>query len=594
MKTLILFTTILAAMASAQTPTIQYTLGMSKPHTHLFEVEASFTRLPASEKTIDFIMPAWRTGRYVLFDFAGAVQEFSAVGENSKLLEWSKIDKETWRIQKQGSSVTVRYKVFANEFNARTKGLNSDHAFLDPASVFMYVDKYKNFPLQLVVNPFKDWHVTTGLDAVGSSKTKFSAPNFEYFADCPIEIGNQKDFEFDVEGKRHVLMVYGDGNYDQKKLITDMTTLVKANKEFWGELPYERYIFMLHLTPSAGGGTEHINSTIMGARPLAFKNPDSYRGFLGLTSHEYFHTWNVKQLRPAGIHPYDFSKENYVKELWIAEGGTDYYGALFLARNNFLTTENYLQSLAGSVQQDRLKPGNRVQSVTESSFDAWVKFWRNSPNSYNSESDYYDKGGNLFFLLDMEIRQSSANKSSLDDVMKAMFQRFRLGKKGYTVDDFQKASEEFAGKSLKNFFEDYVHGTKPLEWEKAFGYTGLELVPRDTTLKPWLGAFTSDAGAGARINRLAAGSPAYDAGMNLGDEILAMNGLRVRTSDLNQRIPEMKAGEKLKFAVFRDDMLREFEVTLHNQEVPPYKLVKTKNPTDLQKAIYTAWLKTTW
>jgi len=246
------------------------------------------------------------------------------------------------------------------------------------------------------------------------------------------------------------------------------------------------------------------------------------------------------------------------------------------------------------VQQDRLKPGNRIQSATESSFDAWVKFWRNSPNSYNAESDFYDKGANLFFVLDMEIRQISGNKASLDDAMKAMFQRFRLGKKGYTVDDLQKVAEEFAGKSLKSFFEDYVHGTKPLEWEKGFGYAGLELVPRDTTLKPWLGAFTNDAGAGARINRLAAGSPAYEAGMNLGDEIVAMNGMRVRTADLNQRIPEMKAGEKLKFTVFRDDMLREFEVTLRNPETPAYKLVKTKNPTEMQKAIYGGWLKMAW
>jgi len=177
-------------------------------------------------------------------------------------------------------------------------------------------------------------------------------------------------------------------------------------------------------------------------------------------------------------------------------------------------------------------------------------------------------------------------------VMKTMFQRFRLGKKGYTVDDFQKVAEEFAGKSLKGFFGDYVHGTKPLEWEKAFSYAGLELVPRDTTLKPWLGAFTNDAGTGARINRLAAGSPAYEAGMNMGDEIVAMNGMRVRTADLTQRIPEMKAGERIKFTVFRDDLLREFDVTLRNQEVPAYKLVKTKNPTELQKAIYAGWLKT--
>lgn len=581
-------------MTYSQTPSIHYTLGMSKPSTHLFELEVALTNLPANDTHIDFLIPAWRTGRYVIFDFAGSVQEFSADDGNKKPLRWSKIDKQTWRVEKQGGSITVRYKVFANEFNMRTKGLNDEHGFVDPASAFMYVDAYKNLPLHVTVDPFGKWHVTTGLEAVKGAKNKFFAPNFEYLADCPIEVGNQKDHEFRVEEKNHVFMVFGEGNMDPEKTITDITKLIKANKEFWGELPYERYVFMLHLTPSAGGGTEHINSTIMGMRPLLFKNPAAYQGFMGLVSHEYFHTWNVKQLRPSGIHPYDFSIENYVRELWIAEGTTDYYGPLLLVRNNFITTENFLQRLANSVQQDRLKPGNRIQTLTESSFDAWIKYWRNSPNAYNVEADYYDKGADVSLLLDMEIRQSSGNKASLDHVMKAMFQRFRLDAKGYTVEDFQEVCEEFSGKDLKQFFADYVHGVKALDWERSLGYAGLELTARDSAHSPWLGAQTRDEGSGARITRIVAGSPAQEAGLDQGDEILSINGFRVRTQDLLQRIPEMKAGDKLTFTVFRDDKLREFEVTLKNHPVPAYRLGKVKNPSDEQKAIYETWLRTKW
>jgi len=230
----------------------------------------------------------------------------------------------------------------------------------------------------------------------------------------------------------------------------------------------------------------------------------------------------------------------------------------------------------------------------ETSFDAWVKLWRERPNAYNAESDYYDKGAAVSFLLDMEIRQNSGNKSSLDDVMKTMYQRFRLGKKGYTVDDFQRVAEEFSGKNLKSFFDDFVHGTKPLEWEKYLGFAGLQLSARDTIQQPWLGVQTTDAGAGARVIRINADSPAYEAGLDLGDEILSMNGFRVRTQDLQQRIPEMKAGERVKLAVFRDDRLREFEVTLKNQSVPAYRIQKVKDPTSLQKSIFESWLKTTW
>jgi predicted metalloprotease with PDZ domain len=566
---------------------------MSKPSTHLFEVEIALKNL--AEEHLDLIMPAWRTGRYVIFDFAGGVQEFSVTGFDGKSLPWTKIDKQTWRIETGGSrSITARYKVYANEFNSRTRGLNDEHAFADPASLFLYVNKYKHLPLELKVVPFAEWHVTTGLDPSPKEKNLFTAPNYEYFADCPMEIGNQKDFEFEVEGKKHVLMIYGTGTWDEKKIISDIAKLVKANKEFWGALPYERYIFMLHVTPSAGGGTEHINSTIMGAHPFVFSNSDRYTGFLGLVSHEFFHTWNVKQLRPSGIQPYDFSKENYVKELWIAEGGTDYYGSLFLARNGFLSPERFLEQVAAGIQSERLRPGNRIQSAAESSFDAWVKFWRETQNSYNSEADYYEKGAQIFVCLDLEIRENSQNSASLDDVMRTMFQTYRLGAKGYTVEDFQKVAEQKAGKNLSAFFQDYVFGTKPLPWERSLGYAGLEVLPKDTVMKPWLGVQTTNTGNAVRVTRVVAGSPAYDAGLDVGDEILAMNGFKVRGNDLQQRVSEMKAGETVKITVFRDDKLRAIDVILQNQSVPSYKLAKTKNPSNLQRAIYETWLKAKW
>jgi len=596
MKFLCLFiiTFITPTMTQVQNPTIHYKLGISEPSTHLFEVEISFENLPASEKQFDLMMPAWRTGRYVIFDFAGGVQEFSAVGDGGKPLRWNKVDKQTWRIETQGRTLTARYKVYANEFNSRTRGLNDEHAFVDPASVFMYVEKFKSLPLEIEIIAPMGWHTTTGLDGVQGKTNRYTAPNYEYFADCPIEIGNQKDFEFDVEGKKHVLMIYGAGNWDEKKIIPDISKLVKANKEFWGELPYERYIFMLHVTPSSGGGTEHINSTIMGTQPFVFKNPDRYLGFMGLVSHEYFHTWNVKQLRPSGIRPYDFSKENYVKELWIAEGSTDYYGSLFLVRNGFMTPEKYLESVASGIQSERQRPGNRIQSATESSFDAWVKFWRETQNAYNSESDYYEKGAEVSLLLDLEIRQSSKNARSLDDVMKTMYQQFRLGKSGYTVDDFQKVAEQNAGKKLTSFFQDFAHGTKPLPWEQYLGYAGIEVAPKDTIPKAWLGLQTGGPAGSVRVNRVAAGSPAYEAGVDVGDEILALNGFRLRGNDLQQRVSEMKAGDVVKLTVFRDDKLRDIEVVLRNQDIPSYRLAKTKNPSSLQKDIYEAWLKTKW
>jgi predicted metalloprotease with PDZ domain len=582
------------AMASAQKPTIHYRLGMSKPYTHLFEVEVSVENLPSSDKKLDLIMPAWRSGRYVVFDFSGGVQGFSAADENGNPLTWSKTDKETWRIVRgKAATISARYQVYANEFSDRTRGLNDEHAFVDPATTFMFLKKYEKEPIRLTVVPFGNWHVTTGLDGVTGNENVFLASSYEYFADCPIEVGNQKDFTFNVDGKEHVLMIAGEGNWDEKKMIPDLTKLVEANKKFWGRLPYNRYVFMFELYPNSGGGTEHINSTIMQMGPFGFRGPEGNRSFLGLVAHEYFHTWNVKQLRPKGITPYDYTQEDYVKELWIAEGTTSYYGSLMMVRLGYTTPQDYLGSIASGVQGDRMRPGNMVQSITESSFDAWVKYWRGRQNAYNAESDYYDKGSHVSFLLDLEIRHFSNNKHSLDDVMRAMFERFPLGK-GYTVDDFQKVSEEMAGTDLKQFFANYVHGAAPIPWEEFLGYAGLDLEKRDTTLKPWLGVMTSDQNNQTRVYTIVAGSPAYDAGLNVDDQILALNGYRVRSNDLTNRIADMKAGDKVRLTVFRNEKLREFDVTLRNQEVPGYRVARVANPTEQQKSIYEGLLNTSW
>lgn len=590
---LVLF--LIPIYSQAQTPTIEYKIGMSKPWTHYFEVELTFKGLPSSSATVDLLMPIWRTGRYVVFDFAGGVQEFSAQNGSGANIPWAKTEKSTWRVEKgRSNAVTIRYKLYANEFGDRTRGLNDEHAFIDACAVFMYVERYRNLPLTVHVIPFEDWHVTSGLDSDPSDALKLRSPNFDYLADCPIEVGHQKDFEFDVDGVKHILMIYGEAPYDAPTMIKDISTIVRANKKFWGDLPYQKYVFMLHITQRGGGGTEHINSTIMQTSPGSFKSANGYQGFLGLASHEYFHTWNVKRLRPKGILPYDYMHENYLKELWVAEGSTSYFDGLLLVRSGLSSASGFVAGIGGIVQGDRQRPGNKIQSLDESSFDAWIKFWKGGQQSYNAETDYYGKGSNVSMLLDLEIRQRSGNKHSFDDVIVELYKRFPLSGKGYTIDDLQKVSEEFAGSSLKSFFDNYVHSTTPLDWETALRYAGLELRARDSDRKPWLGAQTMDQNGRIVIRGVVAGSPASGARLDLGDEIIAVNGRRVRSTDLQDRIAEFKAGDVVKLSVFREDNLREVQVTLALPEVPPYSVVKVDQPTPLQKSIYESWLGTTW
>src|SRR6185369_12008119 len=303
---LLLLSLALSMSALAQSPTIHYSLAMSQPATHLLEVEVRFTNLPSTDQSLDLLLPVWRTGRYFVMDFASGIQEFSATDGGGSALKWKKTGKSTWHIETHGATaLTAKYKVYANEFNLRTRGLNDKHAFVDGCAVFMYVEQYRNLPLSIDVHPYGDWHVTTGLDEAKESRkgvAAFIAPNYDYFIDCPMEIGTHKDFPFTIDGTPHILSIYGDGNWNADTLIRDITKIVKTEKEFWkSDFPYKKYLFMFECTPSSGGGTEHINSAAMGVRPFAFKNADSYKSFLGLVTHEYFHTWNVKQLRPKAL-----------------------------------------------------------------------------------------------------------------------------------------------------------------------------------------------------------------------------------------------------------------------------------------------------
>ena len=586
------FLLILTTLMAHSQPAVFYRLSMPKPATHLFEVEIRIEN--HKTKILDLHMPAWRTGRYLLLDFSGGVQEFSAVDEKNNLLPYKKTDKDTWRIE-QGSSksVTARYKVYANEFNMRTRELNSEHAFVDPLSVFMYVDELKNKPLQLTVVPFGDWKVTTGLDESDGAPFTFSAPTFEHFGDCPLEIGHQKDFDFFVDGKRHIISIYGEGNWNIDTLINDVTKIVIANKEFWGELPYKKFIFQIHCQPNAGGGTEHMNSTIMGVRPFIFSNPAAYKGFLGLISHEYFHTWNVKRLRPKAIAPYDFSKENYSEELWVSEGTTSYFDDLIILRAKFSDARSYLDKVGQMVTNERMRYGNTIQSVAEASFDAWIKYWRGRQNAQNAESDYYGKGSQVSLLLDLEIRQRSKNVHSLDDVMQAMFKRF-TPTQGFTNADLQKTCEEFGGGSFREFFHDYVFSTVSLPWDQTLSYAGLEITRRDSTKRISIGITTQDAGESTRISGITPDSPGEKAGLEIYDEIVALNGYRVRTNDFYERISSMNAGDEIILTIFRNDRLKELKVQLGYSGTINYAVKKIASPTALQKAIYEEWLKESW
>ncbi|HUI09946.1 MAG TPA: PDZ domain-containing protein [Bacteroidota bacterium] len=582
----------LFAMTADSDVRIRYGLSMPRPATHLLEVTVTFSGLPSSARELLLQLPVWRPGRYLVLDFAGGVTRFAATSAAGEALPWHKADKSSWLIQTGGAPlVRASYEVYADEFDQRTRGLDDEHAFVNGAAVFMYSPAFRSHGVELEVVPPVGWHVTTGMDSTGVNA--FRAPDYDVFADSPLEIGTQRDFAFEVAGVPHVLSIFGGGNWEPDTLIRDIRKIIEADRGFWGNLPYRRYVFLLHCTPNAGGGTEHVNSTIMGTRPFVFRDPESYRGFLGLVSHEYFHTWNVKQIRPAALAHPDYQKENYTGELWLAEGGTSYFDGLILLKAGLTTRERILEGISRTVYEDRLRPGNAVQSVAQSGFDAWIKYWKGDRESFNEESDYYEKGAAVSMVLDLEIRHATGNARSFADVMRDLYARFPRSGPGYTNADVRTAVARAGGEALGAVFDTLVSGTAPIAWERVLGYAGLELVPAPSPPAVWSGLEAADAGGRARITRVIAGSPAFAAGLDAGDEIVALDGFRIGASGLQARMKDFRPGESLRLTVFRGERLREFTVRL---EKPPLVLESVKprdGITPEEQRVLDSWLPAT-
>lgn len=594
-------------------PEIDYTVSMSKPHTHLLEVEIRMRRdSGATQADTDLVMPVWTPGSYMVREFARHVQDFRAADGAGRELAWSKIDKNTWRVNTRGlRDWRATYRVYANELSVRTNELNSAHAFWNNAALLIYPNGFLNAPSTLQIVAPEQWKVATALPPIRGRKHTFRAENFDVLYDSPVEVGNFKTLSFEVKGVPHRIVIDGEGNYDPAKMRADVKKIVETQVELMGgEIPYPDYTFILHLRSNAGGGLEHRNSTALGYPRFGFgpgrgEGGDAaapagppqrtYRGFLSLVAHEFFHVWNVKRIRPDVLGPFDYTKENYTNLLWVAEGITSYYTQLTLRRAGLISDQEFLKDTAKAIEYLQKTPGRLVQSAEESSFDAWIKYYRQDENSVNSQISYYDKGAILGLLLDLEIRKRS-NKS-LDDVMRYLYSEFYKKDRNYTPEDFQKVCELMAGASLEQFFSRYVRGREELDYNGAFAAAGLRLAT-DTTIDPkgagekaYFGADVAQEQDRLMVKRVYAGSPAYEQGLNTGDQILALNNMRATKEFFDARVAEKRPGDLITLTVFRFDDLSTLTIKLGRSAHGPYRIFVVEKPTTEQQRVYQSWLK---
>jgi predicted metalloprotease with PDZ domain len=592
MKKIILLAGILFGVLTQAyaVPKLSYLLSMDEPHTHYFDVEMRLSDLDKREY-LDIKMPVWTPGSYLIREFARNVEGFSA---NDGKLRSEKISKNTWRVY-TGSirDVRITYKVYAYELSVRTSFLDASHGYVNGASVFMYPDQLMDLPSVLTIKPYQGWtEISTGLEPTKGNKLQFNVPNYDILVDSPIEMGNQKILSFTAANIPHKVAMYGEANYTADRLLSDMKKIAEEATTVVGEHPCQDYTFIVHNLVGGGGGLEHLNSTTLQTSKTGYQFEPGYTGFLGLVAHEYFHLWNVKRIRPKALGPFDYENENYTHLLWVSEGFTSFYGNYLLRRARLISPEQYLGMLSNEINGVEGSPGNRIQSVAESSWDAWIKYYRPNENSNNATISYYSKGSLLGNLLNLDILQSTQGQKSLDDVMRYLWNEYyKKQKRGFTDEEFQKAVETVIGKKRDDFFRNYVFGTAPIDYNGYFNGVGLQLVDANKGKNdPYLGAATTSAGGKLTVSSVTRGSSSYQYGLNANDEIIALNGLRI-TDDINRLIAGKNVGDKIRLLVNRGGELKELEIVLKRNVNPNYRLERLPNATAEQTALYKKWIR---
>ncbi len=574
---------------------IRYTLSFPAPETHYVEVEAV---VPSKGRTsIDLDMAVWTPGSYLVREYSRHVEQVRAESAGQpRAVE--KTAKNRWRIQTGGApSVTVRYRVYGREMTVRTNYIEADFALINGAPTFLTLSGDAGpRPHEVTLMLPASWKSShTGLAALGSGPHQYRALDYDTLVDSPIVAGSPDVHEFSVGGKPHYLVNVGEGGvWDGRASADDARRIVEAHKAFWGDLPYDKYVFINMIT-EASGGLEHKNSTVLMTSRWKARTRRGYVDWLSLVSHEFFHVWNVKRLRPVELGPFRYDEENYTRTLWVAEGLTSYIGDLLAARAGVITPGEYLGELSGMIASVQTTPGRLSQPVEEASFDAWIRYYRPDENTPNTTISYYDKGGVIGFLLDVEIRAATGGRRSLDDVMRAAMARFS-GASGFTSAQFRALVSEIAGKDLSTWLARALDTTDELDYA-GIGRLGLRFTPATPSNSAWAGLTLAPSGGtlkndGGRlvVTQVRRGTPAFTAGVNAEDEILAIGGYRVRPDQWTARLEAFKPGERVPLLVARRERLLTLDVTLEAEPLKAWSLEPDPQASDAAKAALAVWL----
>lgn len=571
---------------------ISYTLKMPRPQNHYFQVEMQVEQV--KQKTATVKLPVWAPGSYLVREFSRHLNQVKAYSLQGAALPVIKKTKNAWEVDLKGQTAFVlKYEVYAFELSVRTSFLDETHGFVSGPSMFMYLDGHKETGGELLVQPHASFkRISTGLTQKsevkqGNNQT-FTFENYDQLVDCPIEIGNQFEFDFEAAGVKHTVAMYGEGNFDPERLKEDMAKIVEEETKVVGVNPNKRYVFIVHNVVGGDGGLEHCNSSVLSVDRWTYDG-GNYINFLNLVAHEYFHLWNVKRIRPIELGPFNYDQEVYTNYLWVMEGFTSYYDELILRRCGFYSQEEMLKKIQIAVNYVESSVGARVQPVAHASFDAWIKAYRPNENSSNTTMTYYSRGMIIASVLDAMIIKQSNGKECLDHLMKDLYETYYVGKnRGFTDTEFKECLSKHTGQDMTAFFQKYIDGTEVIPYSMYFLPLGVE-VSDVGGVKPVFGANVTEEGGKVIIKSIRANSSAEDAGLSVNDEVIACMNYRVDKPMLDALMNGAAVGDEFELTISRDQLMRKVMVKITGQKRSTF--IFTNRHTDASLPLYSYWLR---
>jgi len=581
-----------------------YRVEMPEPRTQRLLVHVDVANAEESEVLLS--LPRWAPGWYVLREYARNVEEIAAVTPRGRALDVEKSAVCTWRVRNGRSrTFTVTLRIYAAKWGDAYSHVDHEHASLFGPSIFPWVHGAEDRPTELILDVPEHWgQLSTGLPTVADDPRRRRAEDYDHLIDCPIEAGNHEAWEFEVHRIPHELAIVGGPiAEDPERIVGDLAKIVTTTAKMFDELPYDRYVFLLYVTPRPTGSLEHRNSTTLTMLPRCFEEESWYvNRFLTTAAHEFFHAYNVKRIRPADLVPVDYSRIQHSTMMWIFEGLTSYFDDRIVRRAGLMGEKDYLKKIAKNVTTHRTTPGRVRESLVQSSFDAWVKFMVKDENWKNRGISFYTKGLLVGLCLDVEIRERSGGDATLADVMRAAYAESRRpGYQGLTLTRFRRLAEIAAGGPLPEIFDRYLDTTEELDLDGHLERLGLALKEdwgKRERLEPeprkegWLGFETKTREGRILVTRVPLDTPALRGGLAYEDEILFVEDRRVESEEaLTRRIRHAEPGVPLRLTVSRHGLRRDLVLTPETPPARKWKLERAPKPSRRQERLYRRWIR---